>query len=102
MCSVFDWREFMRYKVMLFLLWIMNVADYLLTCRALASGYEEANAIAAWLISHDLFAVYKLLLVPLGLLFLARVNVRGFAYRLLQVTFASYAGLMVYFVVAVR
>lgn len=56
--------------------WLLNVADYFLTCRALAAGAVEVNPVMAMVVGTPLFPAVKLVAVPLLLLLIWRLRHR--------------------------
>ena len=55
---------------MLITICVLNIADYLFTLRALSYGALEANPLMNPIIAEFMGFVVKVLLVPLGLLFI--------------------------------
>ncbi|MGI5839721.1 MAG: DUF5658 family protein [bacterium] len=95
----FGWVSRQGYRLLLLLLAIFNLIDYRVTMVSVNAGFPEMNPFVAFLSRRGCFGIYKLVLVPAGLLFLwfARRNVTRRALQLLLFTFAAYAALMTYF-----
>ena len=89
-------------QTLLVTLAVMNVADYLLTLRALSLGAVEANPIMAAAINAGMFGPVKLLAVPLICLgiWCARDRVRLAVRGLVAGAVVVYGGLMVWHGVA--
>jgi len=85
-------------RIILIALAAMNVADYLLTLRALSLGATEANPIMAAAMDAGMFGPVKLLAVPLICLgiWCVRDRVRLAVRGMVAGAVAVYAGLMVW------
>ena len=89
-------------QTLLIALAALNIADYLLTLRALSLGAVEANPIMAAAINAGMFGPVKLLAVPLICLgiWCARDRVRLAVRGLVAGAVVVYGGLMVWHGVA--
>ncbi len=88
-------------RIILIALAAMNVADYLLTLRALSLGATEANPIMAAAMDAGLFGPVKLLAVPLVCLgiWCARARLRLAVRGMVAGAAVIYGGLMVWHVI---
>jgi hypothetical protein len=85
-------------QTLLVTLAVMNVADYLLTLRAISFGAVEANPVMAAAMDAGMFGPVKLLAVPLICLgiWCVRDRVRLAVRGMVAGAVAVYAGLMVW------
>jgi len=68
-------KLFRRLLWLLFLIGLLNVIDFLATQDLVVDGeHLEGNPVMRGLVGTSYFAVYKLVLVPLGLVFLWKVK----------------------------
>lgn len=91
--------RFRRLLLLLLLIGLFNVIDFFATQDLVVyGGHGEWNPLMRGLVGTPYFAVYKLVLIPLGLLFLwlVRETVVSKYMRLVSVTCGLYTLLMVY------
>ena len=90
--------------VILILIGVLNVIDFAVTQSLVVNGsHYELNPLMGRLIGTPFFTVYKLVLIPLGLVFLWFAP-RSIVQRMKKLVFFAlgvYASLMIYFLIVI-
>lgn len=91
--------QFRRLRVLLLLIGLFNCLDFIATQNLVVyGGHSEGNPLMRGLVGTPYFALYKLVLIPLGLVFLwiVRKTLVPKYSGLVTMTCGLYALLMVY------